>query len=124
MGKFAVALALALMGGMACSDELTAGRLYEACNSGRDLEQTACRFYILGVVQGAGVVDSTAAGEDGRLKTKPRTRLCPPDDILQSRMVDVYRKSMATLLQAHPEEARAPAQSIVLAAMHSQFPCP
>jgi hypothetical protein len=122
--KLAVGLALAATCAAAGPDELSAGRLYQACNSNRDTEQAACRFYVLGVVQGASLVDGMAPGEDGARTPRPRKQLCPPDGILQSQLVDVFRKSMNTLLQAHPEDATTPAQSIVLAAMHTEFPCP
>ncbi len=124
MRKIAVALALAATCGTACPEQLTAGRLYEACNSSRDVEQTACRFYVLGVVQGAGLIDGSTVGEDGRLALKQRTRLCLPADLPQSQMVEVFRGVMRTLLESRADEAEAPAESIVLAAMHTQFPCP
>jgi hypothetical protein len=119
----AIAFVLAAACGAARPSDLDAVHLYEACNSSQDIEQTACRFYILGVVQGAGLVDGSGVGTDGRLVAKQRERLCPPPGMLQSEMVDVFRDVMRSLLRTRSDDAKAPAQSIVLAAMHSRFPC-
>ncbi len=123
MRNRAIAFVLAAACGAARASDLDAGQLYEACNSSREVEQTACRFYILGVVQGAGFVDGSGVGADGRLDPKPRERLCPPPGMPSSQMVDVFRSAMRSLLQTRADDAKAPAQSIVLAAMHSRFPC-
>lgn len=123
MKRLALTLTLMAMCGAACADELTAGALYNLCVSPRDIEQTACRYYIFGVVEGAGFMDGSVIGEDGRLVQKQRKFICTPGSLAQSQMVDVFRLEMKALLQLHPEDAKRPALSFVLAAMSRQFPC-
>jgi hypothetical protein len=124
MRKLVVAVALIGICGSAGSDELTAGVLLSLCNSTRDIERTACRYYIYGAVQGAGSVRDSAVGEGGRTAQKQRAVICAPDTLPQSQMVDVFRLDMKSRLQLHPEEAKLPAVSLVMAAMNRQFPCP
>lgn len=110
--------------GSAQADELTAGLLYKFCNAADEAEQTACRFYISGVVHGAALVDGSAMTDDERFVPKKKTIFCEPRNAPPSLMVDIFRKQMQSLLQKHPEDANLPASPFVLAAMHGQFPCP
>ena len=123
MRKLALTLTLIATCGAACADDLTAARLFSLCNSTHEIEQAACRFYIFGVVQGAGLMDGSAAGEGGRLVQKPRALICTPDSLPQSQMVDVFRAGMKTLLQQRSDDVNQSAVSIVLSTMNRQFPC-
>ncbi len=105
------------------ADELTAGLLYKLCDAKNKVEETACRFYILGVIQGAALVDGSTMVDDGRLVAKNKTLFCEPNGAPQSLLVGVFKKWMQVMLETRPETAKSPAHSVVMAAMHAQFPC-
>jgi hypothetical protein len=69
--------------------ELTAGVLYEFCKATDEVSKTACRFYMLGVVQGVSLGDG-AKMVDRKLVERKKTILCAPDDMPVNQMVSNF----------------------------------
>jgi hypothetical protein len=116
-------LMLALVSFAAAAErEMTAGDLYSLCNSSGN-EQTACRFYILGAVQGIGLGDGSFMGRDGQFVERRKTIFCAPTNMSQSQMVGVFQKTMQLLERVFPQDLKEPAIALIAAAMHQKFPC-
>jgi hypothetical protein len=101
---------------MAASEtELTAGALYEFCNSADLAVSNACRFYILGAVDGISVAGGLA---------NDKNHFCLPDNVQGARLVEIFRTAARADIQAFPQDSNEPAISLVGAAMAHAFPCP
>jgi len=122
MRKMAVLLLL-LAFNPAAADEMTAGDLYSFCNAADEMTLTACRFYILGAVQGIAFGDGAVLGGKGRFVPRTKTLFCIPDDMPQSQMIAVFQRGMQPLVRAYPEDLKLPAISLLGAVMHGAFPC-
>lgn len=119
-----LAIVLALIASFAAeADELTAGELYAWCKDKYDVSQTACKFYILGVVQGIELGDGSKMGSNNRLSPKKNTIFCAPDNMPVSQMIDVFTTRVRVLEQSYPQDLKLPAVGIVGAAMVNAFPC-
>ena len=123
MKKLALILAL-MASNSAVADELTAGDLYSFCNANDEMTKAACRFYILGAVQGISLGSGSIMDSSGRFVAKAKTHFCIPDDMPQSQMVAVFQRTMQPLAQAYPQDLKLPAISVLAAAMARAFPCP
>ena len=123
MRKLILILAL-VASSPALADEMTAGDLYSFCNANDELAKTACRFYILGAVQGISLGGGTVMDGRGRFVTRTKTHFCIPDDMPQAQMVAVFQKTMQPLSQAFPQDHKLPAISVLAAAMSRAYPCP
>jgi hypothetical protein len=106
------------------ADELTAGELYSLCTSTDQNASAACRFFVLGVVQGIEIGDGSYMDANRRLVERKKTILCLPESIPQTQMVSIVRDAMKTVLAAYPGDKDLPATSSILAAMNRKFPCP
>jgi hypothetical protein len=106
--------------------QMTQGDLYTFCVATDETSQTACRFYVLGVVQGIEVGDSSYMDSTTRrLVERKKTIYCLPDGGLsQSEMVAIVKGVLQSVLTAYPKDKELPAQAAVLAAMNRKFPCP
>jgi hypothetical protein len=113
-------------GSAVAGGQMTQGDLYTFCVATDETSQTACRFYVLGVVQGIEVGDSAYMDSTTRrLVERKKTIYCLPDGGLpQSEMVSIVKVVLQSVLTAYPKDKELPAQSAVLAAMNSKFPCP
>jgi hypothetical protein len=108
----------------AISAELTSGDLYSFCASKDQMAQTACRFYVLGVVQGIETGDGGYMDHSThQMVERTKTILCVPDEVTQSQMVAIVREAMAQDLANYPSDKELPATSIVVAVMNRRFPC-
>ncbi len=86
---------------------------------------SACRFYILGIVQGVGLGDGAYLDATTRhLQERKRTIFCPPENTPQAQMVAVVRDTMKLDLGAHPDDRKLPAASTIVGVMVHKFPCP
>jgi hypothetical protein len=59
-------------------------------------------------------------------KIPAKKMACPhyrPDNLFQSQLVETFTKLARALAVAYPDDMKAPAVSIVDAAMHTAFPC-
>lgn len=94
--------------------QMTMGDLYDICTASDDASVMACRFYILGVVEGT----STGARPAGA-KGWP----CIPDGILSTAMVALVKLRMGEDLAFFPQDKMIPAVSFIIAAFAKQYPC-
>ncbi len=76
--------------GNARADELTAGDLYSFCVSNDKMVNTACRYYILGVVNGVRIGDSMYTGAN-------RTFLKPGSQFGGCAVVDHQHRGPGTI---------------------------
>jgi hypothetical protein len=93
---------------------MTVGDLQQIC-SGKDGEvQSACRYYILGVVDGASLAtDLKPVGGP----------LCIAPDVASVALVASVKKLMQADLVAYPEDKSLAASGFVAAAAMKAFPC-
>jgi hypothetical protein len=93
---------------------MTVGDLQQIC-SGNDVEaRTACRFFILGVVEGADL----ATG----LKTVGGP-LCIADGVADAVLVDSVKRLMQADLAVYPQDKALAAAGFVAAAAMKAHPC-
>jgi hypothetical protein len=123
MKKLVLILALVACG-RAEAGELTAGVLYSFCTTNDKVTRTACRFYVLGVVQGIELGDGAVLGDGGRFTVKKKTIFCAPENTQDSQFVDIFQQSMKKLMAIYPDDAKLSAVGVIGAAMKRAFPCP
>jgi Rap1a immunity proteins len=99
----------------ALADQMTAADLQLICSGTTEDTQNACRFFILGVVEGA-----TGFGTGTKLKTGP---LCIAPDIPDKALVVAVKKWMQVDLIAYPEDKSLSAAGFVVAAAMEAYPC-
>ena len=98
----------------AIADQMTVADLQQIC-SGKDIEsQSACRFFILGVVEGASL------GTELKTVGGP---LCIAPGVSSSALVASVKKMMQAVLIAYPEDKSLPAAGFVAAAAMKSYPC-
>jgi hypothetical protein len=103
--------------------ELAGGDLYSYCVSTDQVASTACRFYVLGIVQGVGLGDGAYLDATQHLKEKKKTIFCLPDNTPQAQMVAIVKESMKLVFAAHPDDKKLPAATTILGVMVLKFPC-
>src|ERR1051325_8395182 len=119
---FAAGLSLAMPATSVQAEQLTAGELYSFCTATDDVSQAACRFFVLGVVEGIELADGSTMGKDRRVVAGKKTIFCAPDDVSVYKLTDVFKSRVATLRQAYPDDMKLPAVGVVGAAMVSAYP--
>ena len=122
MRKFALIIAL-VASGAAAADELTAGDLQSFCNARDEMIQAACRFFILGAVQGISLGDGSVSDGSGHYVPRNKTHFCIPDNTPQSQMITVFQTTIQEVARAHPEDLKLPAISVLDATLSRAFPC-
>jgi hypothetical protein len=122
MKKLTLILVL-MFSGTAAADEMTTGELHKFCNANDAVAKAACRFYILGAVQGIEFGDG-AVLDKGHLVARSKTIFCIPPDMPQSQMVDIFRGHVQLVTRLFPQDMKLPALSTVGVAMMTAFPCP
>jgi hypothetical protein len=104
--------------------EFTSGDLYAFCASKDQVAQTACRFYVLGVVHGIELGDGSYMDHaTHRVVERTKTIMCVPDEVTQNQMVAIVTEMMAQDFVAYPDDKALPATSIIVAVMNRRFPC-
>ena len=106
------------------ADALTAGELYSSCISADQTESNACRFYILGIVQGVGLGDGTYLDATRKLVERKKTIFCLPENTPQAQIVAIASDSLKQLFAVHPDDKKLPAATTILGVMILKFPCP
>lgn len=98
----------------ALAAQMTVGDLEQICNGGSKDAQSACRFYILGVTDGAsfGTGLETAAGP-----------LCIASETSDKALVEAVKEAMRLDLAEYPEDRSLTAAGFVAAAAMRAFPC-
>ena len=94
------------------SDQMTVRDLQTLC-SGRQPGE-ACRFYILGVVEGSTVGAGIA---------KDNKHFCVPEGLTQTEMVAVVKRLSTADLAKYPSDAALPAVSVIVASLVHNYPC-
>ena len=98
----------------ALADQMTVSDLQQLC-SGKDVEsQSACRFFILGVVEG------TSLGTGVKTGAGP---LCIAPEVPSTALVASVKKMMQADLVAYPEDRSLAAAGFVIAAEMKSHPC-
>jgi hypothetical protein len=121
---FVIGIGLLFPGSAKADGEMTAGELYSLCTSADQNAATACRFYVLGVVQGIELGDAAYMGANRQLVERKKTILCLPENTPQAQMVSIVKEAMKSVLTAYPADKDLPATSSIMAAMNRKFPCP
>jgi hypothetical protein len=107
------------------ADELSAEDLYSFCTNKDQMVSNACRFYVLGVVQGVGIGDgSTMDASGNQMVGRKKTIFCIPDNMPQSQMVSLVRDMLGLDFKKYPEDKKLEAAGMVTGIMHTKFPCP
>jgi hypothetical protein len=118
------ALILGGSGSATNADELLAGDLYSFCTSNDQAVINACRFYVLGVVQGVGLGDGTTFDASRKqMVERKKTIFCIPDNMSQAQMVNLVRDLLALEFKGYPEDRKLAAAGVVAGIMHTRFPC-
>ena len=97
---------------------MSAGELQQICLGSDAESKSACRFYILGIVQGMSAGMNIADG-----KTKGG-RPCVPEDMPSSALEIAVKSKMGQVLMVFPDDRKLDASGFVAAATISTFPCP
>jgi Rap1a immunity proteins len=105
-----IVLAVSLLSFAAQADELSTGQLLEFCTSKDEMIQTACRYFILGVVTGVEPGDGMVLS--GRQFTeRTKTHFCAPANLPGSEMVRTFVSYTNALLLKYPDDIKLPALS-------------
>jgi hypothetical protein len=84
----------------------------------------ACRFYILGDVQGLSYASGSDMDSSGHFVVKDKTEFCIPDEMPKSQMIAIFQTAIQKLARSYPQDLKSPAISILAAAIARAFPCP
>ena len=107
----------------AVAAQMTLGDLYKLCTSSNEGDKTACRFYILGVFEGAQIVGATVEDKSGSFQEAKDKRFCVPEDLTSAAMELTVKMRMGEDLALYPEDRDMPAVSFVTSVIYKQFPC-
>jgi Rap1a immunity proteins len=97
--------------------------LYNLCTSSNESNKSACRFYILGVFEGASIGGGTVQDKSGNFQEAKDKRFCVPEGLTGAVMELTIKKWMGADLAVYPEDRAMPAVSFVTATIAKQFPC-
>lgn len=108
----------------AAAEQMTLGDLYKFCTSDNEGDKVACRFYILGVFEGASIAGSVG-GQDksGNFQEAKDKRFCVPEDLASSAMELIVKMKMGEDLAVYPKDREMPAVSFLTSLITLQFPC-
>jgi hypothetical protein len=112
-----------LLSGTAAAAEMTLGDLYKLCTSSNESDKSACRFYILGVFQGASIGDGTVQDKSGNFQEAKNKRFCVPEGLTGEAMELAVKIKMGQDLAVYPKDRDMPAVSFVTGVIAVQFPC-
>jgi hypothetical protein len=120
-----ILLSVAVSSPVRADGEMTAGDLYSLCSATDQVASTACRFYVLGIVQGVGLGDGAYLDATTRhLQERKKTIFCLPENTPQAQMVAVVTDTMKLDLGAYPDDRKLPAASTIVGVLVHKFPCP
>jgi hypothetical protein len=109
--------------GPAAAAQMNLGDLYKLCTSSNEVDKTACRFYILGVFEGASVAGGSVQDNSGKLQEAKSKRFCVPEGLTAAAMELTVKMKMGADLAVYPEDRDMPAVSFIMAVIAKQFPC-
>ena len=96
---------------------MTAGDLQQICTDSNAESKSACRFYILGVVQGVDMGMSIADG-----KTRGG-RPCVPENMSGSALELAVKMKLGELLMVFPDDRKLDAAGLIGGILVKSFPC-
>jgi len=96
--------------------------LHKLCTSSNEGDKSACRFYILGVFEGAQLVGETVQDKSGSFQGAKDKRFCVPEGLTSAAMELTVKMKMGEDLAVYPEDRDMPAVSFVTAVISKQFP--
>ena len=99
--------------------------LYKICTSSAEIDKSSCRFYLLGLFEGAGFEASTQKDESGnRVERKDKDKpYCVPDELPVSAMEFLVKMRMGEDLVMFPQDSELAAAGFVMAIIQIQYPC-
>jgi hypothetical protein len=106
----------------AAAEQMKLGDLYKLCTSSNEVDKIACRFYILGVFEGAQMVGGMVLDKSGLQEAKDK-RFCVPEGLTSAAMELTIKMKMGEDLAVFPKDRDMPAVSFVTAVIDQQFPC-
>jgi hypothetical protein len=109
--------------GTAQADQILANDLYEFCQSRDTVAKQACRYFILGAIEGMELGDGGRM-VNGQMIERPKTVFCTPSPLPQATYVDIFVRRAGAIFQMYPQDRQLPAISLLMAILHKQFPCP
>jgi hypothetical protein len=114
-----------LLAGTAHAGGASAGNLFKMCSSPVPENQTACKFFIMGAVNGFGLGEASALASDGKtMVEKPKTIVCLPAAILTAeQMVAIFLETAKLEFALYPDDRDLEATGVLIAAFHDKFPC-
>jgi hypothetical protein len=114
--RFAILLATAFFALPASlqAAQMTLSDLRDICAGTDEVGMAACKFYILGVTEGAGI---------GAGMANDKAHFCIPEGVPSQKMVLIIKKAMTQDLAVFPQDKEMPAVSFVAASMQQAFPC-
>jgi hypothetical protein len=107
----------------AAAAQMKVGDLYNLCTSSNESDKSACRFYILGVFEGASLVGGSVQDKSGNFQEAKEKRFCVPEGLTGAAMELTVKMKIGSDLAVYPEDRDMPAVSFVTAVMAQQFPC-
>jgi hypothetical protein len=107
----------------AAAAQMTLGDLSTLCVSSTESDKSACRFYILGVFEGAQIAGGTVQDKSGSLQEAKDKRFCVPEGLTSAAMELSIKMKMGEDLEVFPKDRDMPAVSFVTAVIGTQFPC-
>lgn len=116
------ALATLMVTVPARADQLPTSDLLDFCESKNPSTNSACRYFILGVVEGIAAADGTVKRGNQFVEGK-KTIICMPDDVATESMVKEFKATMKGVAQLYPDDLKLPAISSVVAFMSRRYPC-
>ena len=106
----------------AAAEQMKLADLYKLCTSSNEVDKIACRFYILGVFEGAQMAGGMVLDKPGFQEAKDK-RFCVPEGLTSAAMELTVKMKMGEDLAVYPEDRDLPAVSFVTAVIFKQFPC-
>ena len=102
--------------------QMTVADLYNFCTSHSETDKTACRFYILGVFEGAQMLADTVLDGSGKFREAKEKPFCM-QELTSSGMEVMIRMRMGEDLALFPDDRDMPAVAFITATIVKQFPC-
>jgi hypothetical protein len=107
----------------AAAEQMKLGDLYKLCTSPNEGDKSACRFYILGVFDGAQIVDGAVLDKSGSFQEGKDKLFCVPEGLTSAAMELTVKMMMGEDLAVYPEDRDMPAVSFVTGVIFKRFPC-
>jgi hypothetical protein len=107
----------------AAAAQMTLGDLSTLCVSSAESDKSACRFYILGVFEGAQIAGGTVQDKSGSLQEAKEKRFCVPEGLTSAAMELTVKMKMGADIAVYPQDGDMPAVSFISAVIAREFSC-